>query len=247
MDFKLPVQDRDPPVQQKADEIQFAQSSSPENVFLYTRPSRKLGVPFTAISAYLGPERARTIYVLPSRDQNIIIRHTPDIEVADKLIRDLVVNIEKRQVLLQGYLRQDGGKTCQGANRGPSHGHHGNFNTECVGVPAPSCMSKHAAEHVWTLRTSRSTSGGGAGLPFTGAPATNSRNCAAKFCTPKTAAQKGGKKKGVPQKSRHPGLPSDLPRQEPSKTDKPAPPPGGRSGEMNGGDAQQARGLGHCC
>lgn len=68
----------------------------------------------TAISAYLGPERARTISVLPSRDQNIIIVHTPDIEAADRLIGDFAVNTEKGSVPLQGYLRQDGGNTCCG-------------------------------------------------------------------------------------------------------------------------------------
>ncbi|CAN7944296.1 unnamed protein product, partial [Ixodes hexagonus] len=45
----------------------------------------------TAISAYLEPERARAISVLPSRDQNIVIVHTPDIEVADRLIGDFAV------------------------------------------------------------------------------------------------------------------------------------------------------------
>lgn len=68
----------------------------------------------TAISAYLGPERARAISVLPSRDQNIIIVHTPDIEAADRLIGDFVVNTEKGSVPLHGYLRQDGGNTCCG-------------------------------------------------------------------------------------------------------------------------------------
>ncbi|KAH6937520.1 hypothetical protein HPB50_001320 [Hyalomma asiaticum] len=64
--------------------------------------------------------------------------------------------------------------------------------------------------------------------PNTGAHATNSRDCAAKFSTPKTAARKGVKKKMAPKKkSLHPALPSDQPRREPSKTDKPAPPPEG--------------------
>ncbi|CAN8026129.1 unnamed protein product [Ixodes persulcatus] len=68
----------------------------------------------TAISAYLGPERARAISVLPSRDQNIFIVHTPDIEAADRLIGDFAVNTEKGLIPLQGYLRQDGGNTCHG-------------------------------------------------------------------------------------------------------------------------------------
>ncbi|KAH7965019.1 hypothetical protein HPB49_002869 [Dermacentor silvarum] len=68
----------------------------------------------TAISAYIGPERARATSVLPSRDQNIIIVHTPDIEEADRLIGDFAVNTEKGSVPLHGYLRQDGGNTCHG-------------------------------------------------------------------------------------------------------------------------------------
>ncbi|KAH9378884.1 hypothetical protein HPB48_004625 [Haemaphysalis longicornis] len=68
----------------------------------------------TIISAYLGPGRARAISVLPSRDQNIIIVHTPDIEAADRLIGDFAVNTEKGSVPRHGYLRQDGGNTCCG-------------------------------------------------------------------------------------------------------------------------------------
>ncbi|KAH7965505.1 hypothetical protein HPB49_008491 [Dermacentor silvarum] len=68
----------------------------------------------TAISASLGPERARATSVLPSRDQNVIIVHTPDIEAADRLIGDFAVNTEKGSVPLHGYLRQDGGNTCHG-------------------------------------------------------------------------------------------------------------------------------------
>ncbi|CAN7950454.1 unnamed protein product, partial [Ixodes hexagonus] len=68
----------------------------------------------TAISAYLGPERARAISVVPSRDQNIVIVHTPDIEAADRLIGDFAVNIDKGSIPLQGYLRRDGGNTCHG-------------------------------------------------------------------------------------------------------------------------------------
>ncbi|EEC17202.1 hypothetical protein IscW_ISCW013372 [Ixodes scapularis] len=58
----------------------------------------------TAISAYLEPERARAISVLPSRDQNIIIVHTPDIEATDRLIGDFVVNTEKDSIPLQERL-----------------------------------------------------------------------------------------------------------------------------------------------
>ncbi|CAN7940157.1 unnamed protein product, partial [Ixodes hexagonus] len=62
----------------------------------------------------LGPERARAISVLPSRDQNIVIVHTPDMEAADRLIGDFAVNIDRGSIPLQGYLRQDGGNTCHG-------------------------------------------------------------------------------------------------------------------------------------
>ncbi|EEC16216.1 hypothetical protein IscW_ISCW012682 [Ixodes scapularis] len=68
----------------------------------------------SAISAYLGPERARAISVLLSRDQNIVIVHTPDIEAADRLIGELAVNTEKGSIPLQCYLRQGGGNTCHG-------------------------------------------------------------------------------------------------------------------------------------
>ncbi|KAG0420541.1 hypothetical protein HPB47_003438 [Ixodes persulcatus] len=80
----------------------------------------------TAISAYLGPERARAISVLPSRDQNIVIVHTPDqtctnvyksapdIKAADRLTGDFAVNTEKGSIPLHGYLRQDCGNTCHG-------------------------------------------------------------------------------------------------------------------------------------
>ncbi|KAH7949394.1 hypothetical protein HPB49_009303 [Dermacentor silvarum] len=68
----------------------------------------------TAISAYLWPEWARATSVLPSRDQSIIIAHTPDIEAADRLIGDFAVNTEKGSVPFHGYLRQDGENTCHG-------------------------------------------------------------------------------------------------------------------------------------
>ncbi|KAG0438798.1 hypothetical protein HPB47_016869 [Ixodes persulcatus] len=68
----------------------------------------------TAISAYLEPEWARAISVLPSRDQNIVIVRTMDVKAADRLIGDFPVNIEKGSIPLQGYLRQDGGNMCHG-------------------------------------------------------------------------------------------------------------------------------------
>ncbi|KAH6941426.1 hypothetical protein HPB50_017932 [Hyalomma asiaticum] len=245
----------------------------------------------TAISAYLGPERARAISVLPSRDQNIIIVHTPDIEAADRLIGDFVVNTEKGKVLLQGYLRKDGGNTCQGvivvrntdttatlqhrvcwrdgniveirkfgtSNKAritfagkekPRYVHYDNMvvpvrnyykaTPACglcgaVGHRADACpnLPPNTCElcglHAPLVQGVRAPHGC---VPrcsvCSGAHATNSRDCAAKFRTPKTAARKGGKKKMAPKKkSRHPGLPRDQPRRKPSKTDKSAPPPGG--------------------
>ncbi|KAH9364758.1 hypothetical protein HPB48_019433 [Haemaphysalis longicornis] len=68
----------------------------------------------TAFKAYLGPERAESLTVLPSREQNLIVIHTPDPDTADKVIGDFAVNIERRQVLLRGYLREDGGNVCHG-------------------------------------------------------------------------------------------------------------------------------------
>ncbi|KAK8774777.1 hypothetical protein V5799_010688 [Amblyomma americanum] len=68
----------------------------------------------TAISAYLGLKRARAISVLPSREQNLIIVHTPDIEAADQLIGDFAVNSDNVSIPLRGYLRQDGGNMCHG-------------------------------------------------------------------------------------------------------------------------------------
>ncbi|KAH7937415.1 hypothetical protein HPB49_011934 [Dermacentor silvarum] len=68
----------------------------------------------TAISAHRGPGRARATSVLPSRHQNIVIVHTPDIEVADRLIGGFAVNTEKGSVPHHGYLRQDGGNMCHG-------------------------------------------------------------------------------------------------------------------------------------
>ncbi|XP_049271348.1 uncharacterized protein LOC125758332 [Rhipicephalus sanguineus] len=68
----------------------------------------------TAFKAYLGPERAETLTVIPSGEQNLIVIHTPDPDTADKIIGDFAVNIEHRQVLLNGYLRQDGSNVCHG-------------------------------------------------------------------------------------------------------------------------------------
>ncbi|KAH7934061.1 hypothetical protein HPB49_020942 [Dermacentor silvarum] len=234
----------------------------------------------TAISAYLGQERAHTS-VLPSRDQNIIIVHTSDIEAADRLIGDFAV-IPRRD-------RQDGGNTCHGvivvrntdttetlqhracwragtiveirkfgtSNKAritfagkekpryvhydnmvvsvhdyyktiPAWGQYGAFGHRagaCPNLQPNTCglCGLHAPleEGVRAPHNCvpRSVCGG--------AHATNSRDCAGKFHTPKMAAKKGGKKKmTLKNKSRHLGQPSDQ-----------QPPHGGlekRAAEMHG-------------
>ncbi|CAN8021060.1 unnamed protein product, partial [Ixodes persulcatus] len=245
----------------------------------------------TAISAYLGPERARAISVLPSRDQNIIIVHTPDIEAADRLIGDFAVNTEKDSIPLQGYLRQDGGNTCHGvivvrntdttetlqhrvcwragtiveirkfgtSNKAritfagkekPRYVHYDNMvvSVQNYYKTIPACGQcgavGHRADACPTLQPNTCGLCGlqaplveGVRAPHScvprcsvcgGAHATNSRDCAAKFRTPKMAAQTGGKKNMAPKnKSRHLGPPGDQSRRETSNTTKPAPPTGG--------------------
>ncbi|KAH6923204.1 hypothetical protein HPB50_024867 [Hyalomma asiaticum] len=68
----------------------------------------------TAFKGYLGPERAESLTVLHSREQNLIVIHTLHPDAADKVIGDLAVNTERGQVRLHGYLRQDGGNVCHG-------------------------------------------------------------------------------------------------------------------------------------
>ncbi|XP_065289316.1 uncharacterized protein [Dermacentor albipictus] len=68
----------------------------------------------TALTAYLGSERAETASILPSREQNLIVIHTPDLETADRVIGDFSVNTERGAIPLHGYLRQDGGNVCHG-------------------------------------------------------------------------------------------------------------------------------------
>ncbi|XP_070380665.1 uncharacterized protein [Dermacentor albipictus] len=68
----------------------------------------------TAFTAYLGSERAETASILLSREQNLIVIHTPDLETADRVIGDFSVNTERGAVPLHGYLRQDGGNVCHG-------------------------------------------------------------------------------------------------------------------------------------
>ncbi|KAH7978487.1 hypothetical protein HPB49_005611 [Dermacentor silvarum] len=244
----------------------------------------------TAMSAYLGPERARATFVLPSRDQNIIIVHTLDIEAADRLIGDIGVNTEKGSVPLHGYLGQDGGNTCHGvivvrntdttetlqqrvcwragtivairkfgtSNKaritfaGKEKPRYVHYDSMVVSVQnyyttIPACGQCGAVGHHADAcpNLQPNTCGlcrlyaplvKGVRAPHNcvprcfvcgGAHATNSRDCAEKFRTPKMAAQKDGKKKMAPNnKSRHLGPPSDQP-----------PPRGGlkkRAAEMRG-------------
>ncbi|KAG0416964.1 hypothetical protein HPB47_005990 [Ixodes persulcatus] len=193
----------------------------------------------TAISAYLGPERARAISVLPSRDQNIVIVHTPDIEAADRLIGDFAVNTEKDSIPLQGYLRQDGGNTCHGVIVVRNTDTTETLQHRVCGAPVPLWKSENSAHPTRHASPSRPNTCGLCGLqaPLVegvraphncvprcsvcgGAHATNSRDCAAKFRTPKMAAQTGGKKNMAPKKkSRHLGPPGDQSRRETSRMD----------------------------
>ncbi|KAH7931591.1 hypothetical protein HPB49_026375 [Dermacentor silvarum] len=204
------------------------------------------------------PERARATSVLPSRDQNIIIVHTPDIEAADRLIGDFAVNTEKGSVPLHGYLRQDGGNTCHGvivvrntdttetlqhrvcwragtiveirkfgtSNKAritfagkekPRYVHYDNMvvSVQNYYKTIPACGQCGAVGHRGDACPNlQPNTCGLCGLhaPLVegvlaphncvprcsvcgGAHATNSRDCAAKFRTPKTAAKKSGKQK----------------------------------------------------
>ncbi|XP_077485143.1 uncharacterized protein LOC144095231 [Amblyomma americanum] len=67
-----------------------------------------------AITAYLGPEVARSVTVLPSREQNLIVIYTPNPAAADRLLGDISINTEHGNIPLHGYLRQDGGDVCHG-------------------------------------------------------------------------------------------------------------------------------------
>ncbi|KAH7933237.1 hypothetical protein HPB49_010652 [Dermacentor silvarum] len=251
----------------------------------------------TAISAYLGPERARATSVLPSRDQNIIIVHTPDIEAADRLIGDFAVITEKGSVPLHGYLRQDGGNTYHGvivvrntdttetlqhrvcwragtiveiqkfgaSNKAritfagkekPRYVHYDNMVVSAHNYykTIPACGQcgavGHRADACPNLQPNTCGLCGlhaplveGVRAPHNcvtrcsvcgGAHATNSRDCAAKFRTPKMAAKKGGKKKMTPKnKSRHPGQPSNQ-----------QPPHGGL--EKRAAETHGKPGLGQC-
>ncbi|XP_077492220.1 uncharacterized protein LOC144103352 [Amblyomma americanum] len=234
----------------------------------------------TAISAYLGFKRARAISVLPSREQNLIIVHTPDIEAADQLIGDFAVNSDNGSIPLRGYLRQDGGNMCHGVivvrnsdttetlkdrvcwragtileiwkfgtcnksritfagKEKPRYVHYDNMVVSVRNYykTIPACgqcgVVGHRADACPNLRSNTCGLCGfqaslveGVRAPYNcvprcslcgGSHATNSRDCAAKFRTPKTKKKKTASKK----KSRYLGPPGDQHGQEISNTENP--------------------------
>ncbi|XP_049269872.1 uncharacterized protein LOC125757771 [Rhipicephalus sanguineus] len=245
----------------------------------------------TAFKAYLGPERAETLTVIPSREQNLIVIHTPDPDTADKIIGDFAVNIEHRQVLLNGYLRQDGSNVCHGvivvrntdttetlresvrwrsgtivevrkfgtSNKarvtfaGKEKPRFVHYDTMLIPVKPyyrtiPACGKCGVVGHrMDTCPNPRPDTCGlcGQQVPLVeegvraphecvpvcsvcgGAHATNSRACTAKYRNSKVAAQQGGKSKRASKKRRKHQTPSEPPRREVAKTDKPASPTGG--------------------
>ncbi|KAH7950159.1 hypothetical protein HPB49_020333 [Dermacentor silvarum] len=258
--------------------------AAPEDYVLVIKPQKRVSLHEaftntsygTAISAYLGRERARDTSVLPSRDQNIIITHTPDIEAADRLMGDFAVNTAKGSVPLHGYLRQDGGNTCHGViavrnmdttetlqhracwragiiveirKFGTSNkaritfagkekprycGAVGHRAHACPNLPPNTCgLCGLRAPLVEVVRDPHncvprcSVCGGG--------HATNSRDCTAKFLSPKMAAKKGREKENDAQEQKPPSWAT----QRPAATTL-------RPGETSGGAAWQNRGLGQC-
>lgn len=67
-----------------------------------------------AFTAYLGPELAKSVTVVPSREQNLVLIYTPNPAAADRLLGEFSVNTERGVIPLHGYLRQDGGDVCHG-------------------------------------------------------------------------------------------------------------------------------------
>lgn len=67
-----------------------------------------------AFTAYLGPELAKSVKVVPSREQNLVLIHTPNPAAADRLLGEFSVNTERGVIPLHGYLRQDRGDVCHG-------------------------------------------------------------------------------------------------------------------------------------
>lgn len=62
--------------------------------------------------AFLGPELANSITIVPSREQNIVLIHTPNPAAANRLFGEFSVKTERGVILLHGYLRQEGGDVC---------------------------------------------------------------------------------------------------------------------------------------
>ncbi|KAH7954683.1 hypothetical protein HPB49_020868 [Dermacentor silvarum] len=235
----------------------------------------------TVFTAYLGPKMARSVTVMPSREQNLIVIHTPNPAVADRLLGEFSINTESGAIPLHGYLRQDGGDVCQGviavsntdtteslrqqvrkfdsSNKArvtfagrekPRFVHYENLlitlqnyyrTIQACGLCGAGGHTAHACPN-----TQPSTCGlcgqqaplvEGVQAPHECVPrcsvcgsghTANSRECAAKFRTHKTAAPMGGTNNKIvaKKKSRHLGPPGESSSRDDSNTEKPAPPTG---------------------
>lgn len=243
-----------------------------------------------AFTAYLGPEVARSVTVMPSREQNLIVIHTPNPAAADRLLGELSIQTESGAIPLHGYLRQDGGDVCHGviavsntdtteslrqqvqwragtivevrkfgaSNKArvtfagrekPRFVHYENMLITvqnyyrtipacglcgAVGHRADACPNTQPS--ICGLCGQEAPLVEGVRAPHECVPrcsvcggghATNSRECAAKFRTHKTAAPKGGTNNQIAakKKSRHLGPPGES--RDDSNTEKPAPSTGG--------------------
>ncbi|XP_049270208.1 uncharacterized protein LOC125757905 [Rhipicephalus sanguineus] len=68
-----------------------------------------------ALTAYLGHEVAKTVTILPSHEQNLIVVHTPNPAAADRLLGDININASSGAIPLYGYLRRnEGEEVCYG-------------------------------------------------------------------------------------------------------------------------------------
>ncbi|KAH7946003.1 hypothetical protein HPB49_018845 [Dermacentor silvarum] len=123
-----------------------------------------------AFTAYLGPEVARSVTVMPSREQNLIVIHTQNPAAADRLLGEFSINTESEAIPLYGYLRQDGGDVCHGVIAVSNT--DSNTETESLRqqvqwgagtIVESGCLSQYAAEHMRTLRATSPACGGGAG------------------------------------------------------------------------------------
>ncbi|KAH7944951.1 hypothetical protein HPB49_002781 [Dermacentor silvarum] len=199
-----------------------------------------------AFTAYLGPEVARSVTVMPSREQNLIVIHTQNPAAADRLLGEFSIYTESEAIPLYGYLRQDGGDVCHGVIAVSNT--DSNTETESLrqqvqwgagtmverstcelcGQQAP-LVEAVRAPHECVTRCS--VCGGG--------HATNSRECAAKFRTHKTAAPKGGinNKIAAKKNSRHLGPPGKSPKAPSTggagKRTLMQPPPHGDTGKLS--------------